>query len=800
MGGDNMKKTTAIAATTALICTMVGAEHTSAAAAMTIKSGKLVYKWTGKIVKGYKVYHQKLYKNGVLTKGRVKYGKGSNMKLYRNGVLEKGIVVTKDQKYIFKNGALIKGIYTYEVKPGQALIFKNGVRTNRLEVRNNQLYDNGKLKKGTYVINAYEYDEGEPIDHYPMLFVDGKLSTNTMFATYKGQSYLFKDGVLATTYYKGKVYDQGRVAPANKFISIYTDDEETLYYNGVPYTGTYTKEDGTAWHYENGKMQMTTTLQQYLKLLDGVLASKNADQFDQTIQPLLAIFDENPTAIRRSSEQGSDEQTDGAKRVVTQLKQVEALAATFEKTAIVDGIETRIQHLYAELNRVYENGALRDGIYNGIVYRDGEKISSVTLQQLDDAIMAYYNEKDFDEAVNAKDVEKIKAALPTHLALLTAEIEARNDVLQDDLAKDADIYSYYESTAKEALQNAMTDRQKIIDAMTEYRIDADLTALHAALQQAYRIILNENINFEQLSAGDTFNQLAVDQAVTGTFDDKGFAYFETDLDAVEGNYRFTTKDTNLYSTWLSDNKADLTQREFLPTTVHHLMQGHHYIALKGEANQPFNVTLTKRSYNYETMTTLLPSKNEFDQTNRVKLPYYTTLKPTVQLTLNENKHVLLTALASNGVPVQKMTLTNNETGVVYEAKKLTDLFFSVNAPDGTYTLAIEAPENGGSGHVGINYMLSPHLELNKEMKSRDTEYDTFTLNVPEETTYQFYIADENGLTTRQLEFRLYDDMHRLVKKVAIPSGQSEKTFTYTIPKGQYSIKAKKLNITATIAQ
>lgn len=501
IGGLHMKKMMIIVAAAAVTTSIISTDASATTTAnMKIKQGKLINKWTGKTIKGYKVYNKKLYKNGVLTKGRVKYGKGAAMKLYRNGVLEKGIVVTKNQAYIFKNGTLIKGTYTYELKPGKVIIFKNGMRTNTLEVKNNRLYDNGKLKKGTYVINAYEYDEGDPIDRYPMLFVDGKLSTKTMFATYNGQRYLFKDGVFATTYYKGKVYEQGLVAKLNTFTSIYNEDGvETLYYNGALYTGVYAKDGDIEWYYENGQMKMTTTLQQFITLLNDVLASEDATQFSVSVGPLLAKFDEDPVAIRRSSEQGADEQIDGAKRVAAQLKQVGDLAATFEKAAIADDVETRIQNLYASLNRIYENGALRDGIYDGVVYRDGERISSLTLQQLSEADMAYYEDKGFDEAVRMKDAEKIKQALPTHIALLTAKIDALRIALQDEKAKEDSAYSYYESTAKETLEIAMSDREKMIDAMTTYDFEADVSALNTALEQAYSIISNENIQFETVT-------------------------------------------------------------------------------------------------------------------------------------------------------------------------------------------------------------------------------------------------------------------------------------------------------------
>lgn len=124
-----MKKTMTIAAIAATALTMATIDST-AAATVTLKNGQLVYSDTGKIVSGYKVYKNKLYKNGVLTTGRVKYGTGANMKLYKDGTLEKGIYITANSKYIFKDGSLIKGVYKHETNHTQDLIFKDGVLTN----------------------------------------------------------------------------------------------------------------------------------------------------------------------------------------------------------------------------------------------------------------------------------------------------------------------------------------------------------------------------------------------------------------------------------------------------------------------------------------------------------------------------------------------------------------------------------------------------------------------------------------------------------------------------------------------
>lgn len=116
-----------------------------------------MYTKTGKVVKGYKVYKKKLYKDGKLSTGRVKYGKGKNMKLYYNGTLQKGFYRTKDHQYIFSNGSLQKGSFTtYDI--GLVEVYKDGVRTNKIYIKDDKLYDNNKLKKGKFVINNYVFE------------------------------------------------------------------------------------------------------------------------------------------------------------------------------------------------------------------------------------------------------------------------------------------------------------------------------------------------------------------------------------------------------------------------------------------------------------------------------------------------------------------------------------------------------------------------------------------------------------------------------------------------------------------
>lgn len=234
------------------------------ASKFTFKKGVLVHTSTGKVVKGYQVYKEKLYKDGVLTKGRVKYGKVPDMKLYRDGVLEKGLYVAKGYKYVFKDGVLLKGAYTDETENGVDAIFEDGVLSHLIEMKNGKLYDNGKLHKGRYVLNRYEYEENEIDGNVLRLFINGELATGYEKATYKGETYLFKDGYTATAYYEGKVYAQGKLYSGFVFI------DDKYYHNHTLFTGV--DED---YYYEDGVRQYALVTKDYEAAVAEAVAVKS---------------------------------------------------------------------------------------------------------------------------------------------------------------------------------------------------------------------------------------------------------------------------------------------------------------------------------------------------------------------------------------------------------------------------------------------------------------------------------------------------------------------------------------------
>lgn len=181
-----------------------------------------MYSDTGKIVSGYKVYKNKLYKNGVLTTDRVKYGTGANMKLYKDGTLAKGIYITANSKYIFKDGSLIKGVYKHETNHTQDLIFKDGVLTNKIIVDNYKLYDNSKLKKRPYVIieyNTYGNDDDDRL--YLFLYVEGKVAPRDTHILCNDGKLYYNDALFTDTY--NKVYYEDGVRAYNAIVKQYED-------------------------------------------------------------------------------------------------------------------------------------------------------------------------------------------------------------------------------------------------------------------------------------------------------------------------------------------------------------------------------------------------------------------------------------------------------------------------------------------------------------------------------------------------------------------------------------------------
>ncbi len=209
MGKHKIIKSAAAVALTASVVATAAAPGASAASYKTNAKDQLVHTSTGKLVKGWKVFGGKLYKNGKLAPAK-KYkiiGTGAAQKLFYGPTLKKGYKTANSKTLLFKDGKLADGW--------------------KQAGKNERLYKNGKLDKGYTVYTNVEGDK--------FLYQNGKLKKGQKTATRGGETLLFVDGKLA----KGYVLHEA---------------SKTLFNNGKVAEGLvkYPETDGK--YYNNGKL------------------------------------------------------------------------------------------------------------------------------------------------------------------------------------------------------------------------------------------------------------------------------------------------------------------------------------------------------------------------------------------------------------------------------------------------------------------------------------------------------------------------------------------------------------------
>ncbi|MFD2867770.1 hypothetical protein ACFSY7_04515 [Kurthia populi] len=203
-----IKSAAAVALTASVVAT--AAPGASAASYKTNAKDQLVHTSTGKLVKGWKVFGGKLYKNGKLAPAK-KYkiiGTGAAQKLFYGPTLKKGYKTASSKTLLFKDGKLADG--WKQAGKGERL-YKNGKLDKGYTVYTNVegdkfLYQNGKLKKGQKTANR----GGETL-----LFVDGKLAKG--YVLHEASKTLFNNGKVAEGLVKypetdGKFYNDGKLA------------------------------------------------------------------------------------------------------------------------------------------------------------------------------------------------------------------------------------------------------------------------------------------------------------------------------------------------------------------------------------------------------------------------------------------------------------------------------------------------------------------------------------------------------------------------------------------------------------
>ena len=210
MGKHKIVKSAAAVALTASVVATAVAPGASAASYKTNSKDQLVYTKSGKLVKGWKVFGGKLYKNGKLAPAK-KYkiiGTGAAQKLFYGPTLKKGYKTANSKTLLFKDGKLADG---WKQAGKNERLYKNGKLDKGYTVYTNVegdkfLYQNGYLKKGQKTATR----GGETL-----LFVDGKLAKG--YVLHEASKTLFNNGKVAEGLVKypekdGKFYNNGKLA------------------------------------------------------------------------------------------------------------------------------------------------------------------------------------------------------------------------------------------------------------------------------------------------------------------------------------------------------------------------------------------------------------------------------------------------------------------------------------------------------------------------------------------------------------------------------------------------------------
>ena len=242
-----VKTAAALALGASVVTSAVATTDASAASKYKIKSGKLVYAKSGKVVKGYVTYKSTVYKNGSKLTGL----KGKTY--YKAGKKATGT---------YKGAYYVKGVKKVTTGTYNKAYYVKGVKKVTTGIYNKKYYKYGKVATGTYKGAYYVkgikkvttgtyagsyYVKGVKIVstglYQDRLYQAGKLSKG--YALYK--SILYKDSYQneGLTVFEGKLYD-GPVL--NKGFEVF----EGKLYNGPVLATGFVKHDEK--FYNNGEL------------------------------------------------------------------------------------------------------------------------------------------------------------------------------------------------------------------------------------------------------------------------------------------------------------------------------------------------------------------------------------------------------------------------------------------------------------------------------------------------------------------------------------------------------------------
>ncbi|HZG11668.1 MAG TPA: hypothetical protein VEZ91_06745 [Kurthia gibsonii] len=233
-----VKTAAALALGASVVTSAVATTDASAASKYKIKSGKLVYAKSGKVVKGYVTYKSTVYKNGSKLTGL----KGKTY--YKAGKKATGT---------YKGAYYVKGVKKVTTGTYNKAYYVKGVKKVSTGLYASKYYKDGKLATGTYK-GAY--------------YVKGLKKVTT--GTYNGAYYVAGKKVVSTGLYKDQLYVSGKL---NKGYKLYKED---LYKDAVLNKGLVVFEgklyDGAK---QNDKLVIFDG-----KLYDGVKLNEGIKKFE----------------------------------------------------------------------------------------------------------------------------------------------------------------------------------------------------------------------------------------------------------------------------------------------------------------------------------------------------------------------------------------------------------------------------------------------------------------------------------------------------------------------------------------
>ncbi|MGE7922828.1 hypothetical protein ACQKND_06555 [Viridibacillus arvi] len=249
-----------------------------------VSNGKLVYKSTGKVVKGYKTYNKALYKDGKKLTGLYKktyYKAGKKATgTYKSVYYKAGKAFTGvTNKTYYKAGKKATGTY-------KNVYYKSGKAYTG--VVNKTYYKAGKKATGLYKGVYYKTGKAATGIYKDQLYISGNLSKG--LELYKDQ--LYKDASLnkGLALYKDQLYKD---AVLNKgFIKF----EDKFYFDAALANGTYVDADNVERAVENG-----IEVGAKVKAVEAINATEVKITFNKKVQASDVITSGTPDLVKAAN-------------------------------------------------------------------------------------------------------------------------------------------------------------------------------------------------------------------------------------------------------------------------------------------------------------------------------------------------------------------------------------------------------------------------------------------------------------------------------------------------------------------